>query len=108
MFTFSFQVVPLFYFRLIYNIIYRTHSNCNAAFLGLLVDEDATIVVALLVGEHVHVEQSLLCAQAVARAGWTSGEQVVYHQHNIHRDSHQYHYCTTAMFRPVISTPKTA
>ena len=101
-------------------MIYRTHSNCNAAFLGLLVDEDATIVVALLVGEHVHVEQRLLCAQAVARAGWASGEQVVHHHHNNHHESHQYHcganrildichfWYTTVLLRPLISMPKTA
>ena len=45
-----------------------SHRNSNTALLRLLIDEDSAVVVLLLVGEHVDVQQRLLRAQPVARA----------------------------------------
>ena len=53
------------------------HRNSNTALLRLLIDEDSAVVVLLLVGEHVDVQQRLLRAQAVARARWPSGKKSV-------------------------------
>ena len=50
----------------------KNHRNSDTALLRLLIDEDSAVVVLLLVGEHVDVQQRLLCAQPVARARWTS------------------------------------
>ena len=52
------------------------HRNSNTALLRLLIDEDSAVVVLLLVGEHVDVQQRLLRAQAVARARWPSGKKI--------------------------------
>ena len=48
--------------------VVNNHRNSDTALLRLLIDEDSAVVVLLLVGEHVDVQQRLLRAQPVARA----------------------------------------
>ena len=53
-----------------------TYRNSDTALLRLLIDEDSAVVVLLLVGEHVYVQQRLLRAQPVARARRSSDVKV--------------------------------
>ena len=57
-------------------VVANNHRNSDTALLRLLVDEDSAVVVFLVVGEHVDVQQGLLSAQPVARARWPSGLKV--------------------------------